>query len=139
MEVRVSKQLFHCLYWDLFQYMHICMLIKENSKQINRDTYFGTATNNVVKYSEFNTQCSFFMMPFKFLTDKLPLDSYVTLYIEGVSKWYTIPSFHFSLSIYPFQLNHTFAFVEVFEEHSYFGYTYSTLFLSSYPLLSFPR
>lgn len=38
-------------------------------------TYFGTATTTVVRYSEFKTQCCFFTIPLRFLTDKLPLRS----------------------------------------------------------------
>lgn len=37
------------------------------------NTYFGTMTNNVVKYSESKMKCSFFTKSAKFLVNKLPL------------------------------------------------------------------
>lgn len=36
-------------------------------------TYFGTTTNNVIKYSESSTKSSFFTISAKLLVSKLPL------------------------------------------------------------------
>ena len=48
------------------------------------ESYLGTMTNNVTRYSESNTKCSFFTNSPRFRVTKLPLQIQMNYFIDGI-------------------------------------------------------